>query len=763
MSDMKKPSATRSIVFFLISAVLTACSSQPPSIKGDFNNLGQPVYVDKPFIQDYSIKFYLSKEQPDKQLKAISSDRNNHIRILSEKGVLVPDNGNLFFSGGLIRDLSYTPLLTKKIADIITYKNHTIYLDDKHVFSNAWAGKIQVDHQMPDARMVAAGQDFHFLVSNGSQMVYLNQAGEKLWEGSLNGINEIKYHAAKNRFIITTQAQVAELTSSGSINTLYEGSNINSAHPLGEGEKIVIGTAKGYVIYPENELISKVPWPEINCINEINGDLWFGSARGAFKLNENGQFSYYAGERWLPGNEVIAITQGPENSILVLTNKGLGQIFFEEMTLEEKAMFFEKQVREKNIRYGFNCSVSRLPNGYSTAQMGAQPSDNLWTAMYLASQLFRYKVTGSQEAKINAYESFEAMERLHTITGIEGLFARSIERDHMTINTKTEGWKERELATGSPAVIWAPGVDHSNWAFRSTASSDQAVGQMFALTMILELADDEEWKKRALELLDNMMSYIVDNDLYIIDIDGEPTLWGKWNPDYVNAFPTNVGDRRLYSSNFIGFLQTAYHFTGKSKYKDKAYELMNEYGYLENLTRPINEIGRALDDDLSQVLSKEWNHSDDQMYFLGYWGLYPYAFTPELKEQYFDAIHDHWIIERPEKNALWNFIYAMTGAREFDLAESIEFLQQYPLDLRNWNVQNSHRHDIEILPDNFRKQSTWHLLPLGEIPLHRHNGNIFQLDRGGMGDHIISAGDVWLLPYWMGRYLEVISAPQANY
>lgn len=759
---MKNRLTTGNILFLIFSIVFAACSSQSDSVVENVNKRGQPVHLDKPFLQDYSIKFYLSTEQPDKELRAVSSDRNNHIHILSDKGILVPDNGSLFFAGGLIRDLSYSPLLPKKIAHVIKYKDHTVYLDDKHVFSNAWAGKIQVDHQMPDARMVAGGEDFHFLVSNGSSLVYLNQAGDKIWEGALEDIREIKYDPAKKRFIVTTEIQVAEISLSGTINTLYNGRNIRTAQPFSSGDKIAIGTSEGYVLWPDNQLITTIPWPEVTCIDEVYGDLWFGSTRGAFKLNDNGQFSYYAGERWLPGNQVAAITEGPENSVLVLTDKGLGQIFFEEMTLEEKAMFFEKQVREKNIRYGFNCVSSRMPTGYSTAQMGPQASDNLWTAMYLASQLFRYKVTGSEQAKLNAYESFEAMERLHTITGIEGLFARGFERDHPSINTKTEGWKEREWATGSPGVIWASANDHPNWAFRSAVSSDQTVGQMFALTMVLEFADDEAWKQRALELLDNMMSYILDNDLYIIDIDGEPTLWGKWNPDYVNAFPANVGDRRLNSSNFIGFLQTAYHFTGKTKYKDKAYELMEEHGYLENLMRPISEIGRAMDDKLSEILTKEWNHSDDQMYFLAYWGLYHHAFTPEIKQQYAEAIYDHWNIERPEKNALWNFIYAITGAKDIDHAASIGFLQQYPLDLRNWSVQNSHRKDIELLPENFRNQTTSELLPLSEMPLHRHNGNIFQLDRAGSGDHIISAGDVWLLPYWMGRYLEIISAPEPN-
>jgi len=254
------------------------------------------------------------------------------------------------------------------------------------------------------------------------------------------------------------------------------------------------------------------------------------------------------------------------------------------------------------------------------------------------------------------------------------------------------------------------------------------------------------------------MEYIVDNDLYIIDIDGEPTLWGKWNPDYVNAFPVNVGDRRLYSSNITAFLQAAYKITGKEKYKEKVIELHDKYGYLENLTRPISVIAPSDADSLSRILSRSWNHSDDEMYFLAYHELINYALSPELKEKYVASMKDHWEVERPERNALWNFIYAMTtGAKAFDLDESIWFLKTYPLDLRSWGMKNSHRKDIVRLPDNFRKQTMPALLPLGEMPLYRHNGEIFHLDSNGDGSAMISAGDVWLLPYWMGRYIGVIS------
>ncbi len=724
------------------------------------NQVSQPVYLDTAFMQEYSVKYYLSKDQEGLKLTGISANRDDQIRILSDQGILVPDNGSMMYPGKLIPDVSYKPGTLRQIRAIGTYQNQTFYLDGKQLFSNAWAGKIQIDHGMPAARLFAAGADFDFLISDGNILSYFSKNGLKTWTGKLKGIKQIIFQKAKNCFLIVTPGSILQLFSDGQLVDYYRFDSISCAEPI--NDRVVVGTSQGYLFLPEKKLIQALPCPGITVVKEMNGVLWFGTIHGAFSLSQDGRYSYYAGERWLPGNQVIAIEPGPDGSILILTEKGLGQIFRKEMTLEEKAMFYEKQVREKNIRYGFNCSSVRLANGFSSAETAPQPSDNLWTAMYLASQLYRYNVTGSVEAKENALEAFEALERLHTVTGIKGLFGRSFERDRSPENTKETSWEKKEYFSGSPASYWLKTADLSGWAWRATASSDQAVGQFYAMTMMLELADDEALKRRALTCLDNLMEYIVDNDLYIIDPDGKPTLWGRWNPDYVNHFPENVGDRKLYSSNIISFLQTAYKYTGKTKYRDKAFELMDKYGYLENLMRPIKEIGHSDADDLSKLLSEEWNHSDDEMYFLAYKGLFEFALTPELKQKYLQAIKDHWNSERPEKNALWNFIYASTGDPEFDLEASVGFLKNYPLDLRNWAVQNSQRRDIEFIPDNFRKQTTKESLPLGELPLYRHNGNIFRLDNAGDGNTLISAGDTWLLPYWMGRYLGVISAPERD-
>ena len=229
----------------------------------------------------------------------------------------------------------------------------------------------------------------------------------------------------------------------------------------------------------------------------------------------------------------------------------------------------------------------------------------------------------------------------------------------------------------------------------------------------------------------------------------------------MNARPIMVGDRKICSSNITAMLQTAYHFTHKELFKKKAMELLYKDGFLENLMRPMKSIGMAPEnaDVLSKELSDGWNHSDDEMYFLGYWGLYRYALNADLKSKFKESIIDHWEIERPEKEGAWNIFTAMT-TNEFDLNEAIWYLQRHPMDMINWDIMNSHRKDIELIAPNFRQQTIKEVLPPDERPVQRHNGNMFYLDKkGGNGTGEESAGDIWLLPYWMGRYLGIISAP----
>ena len=714
----------------------------------------KPIFKDIPFTQNFSVKYYFNDDGA--KLKKVYSDRNGAIQVLSSKGLLKPYAGAFLYPGTLVHDGSYRPMGDKTILNMVVNDHQFVYLDTKAVFSNAWAGTLFSKHEMTHPRLFDGAPNTTYLVADGSDLKCIKDS-KVVWSGTnTEEIIDIRYFATKEMFYILGSKSVSSFSlNDKKLNVLFHGADFTSFDLTDKGDKVIVGTTNGYLEINTatgkqlGEIHQKVPVQAITSVKSINNQVWFGTSFGAFMLRADGKYDYYNGERWLPGDQVIQISQGPDNSILVLTDKGLGQICFKQMTLEDKAMYFEKQVRERHIRNGFNAAIEGMNDGnIGTGYVQNSDNDGLWTSMYLGGEIFRYAVTKSDDALQNCYESLDAIERLYTINSNEvGYPARSFER-------------RGDVNRLSDHDRWQRAKD-PEWDWKATTSSDEAIGHIFALGAMAELINVEPMRSRAIHLIDILMQHIVDHNLYLIDFDGKPTTWGRWNPEYVNARPLMVGDRKICSSNITAMLQTAYHFTHKEIYKQKALELLYKDGFLENLMRPMKSIAAAPADadELSKDLSSGWNHSDDEMYFLGYWGLYRYALNADLKAKFKESIIDHWEIERPEKEGAWNIFTAMT-TNEFDLNEAVWYLQRHPLDLINWDIMNSHRKDIEPLAPNFRQQTIKEVLPPDERPVQRHNGNMFYLDKkGGNGAGEESAGDIWLLPYWMGRYLNVISAP----
>lgn len=706
-------------------------------------------YQDTPFVQEYAI--VNSKPLRDLSTQSLASNQTGNVQILENMQLLRPAAGQFQVWGTLANDQSYLPMAEKKIQAIDSYQGELIYLDDQAVFSNAWAGSLFLKHQLPSAHRFEGGDQFDFLISDGKQLQYVGSGiAEAVMLSAPQEVVDIQYDPAQKKFWVMSQEKVYQFDpKSHKLQEEVSGKGLKSLAYLSPKNQLVLGSDEGYFTYDiqsknKSALLTKIPWTDILVV-ETNGDeIWFGTGKGAFVLLPNGEINYYYLERWLPGEAVFDIAFG-KDEIYLLTDQGLATIVRKEMTLAEKAEYFDGYTRKNHVRNGFNATLELTePGKIVSGKLDDSDNDGLWTSMYLASQGFRYAQTKDPEALAQIRQSLLAMERLFTINPVAGFPSRSFERS---------GYIEK-LADPER---WQHSPD-TEWDWKSTTSSDEAIGHMFVYGVLAELVEDEWVKNKSIELMDTLMSHIVAHDMYLYDFDGKPTLWGKWNPDYVNNFPIQVGDRKLNSSNIISMLQTAYHFTGKEKYKEKAYELMDEHGYLENLMRPMKIIGEAGDgsDSYSQMLSEAWNHSDDEMYFLGYWGLYRYAFDPGLKTKFKETILDHWEAERPEKDGLWNIITAIVQPEKFDLEESIWFLQKHPIDLINWNVLNSHRKDIQNVETNFRRQTTSQVLPPSETKIARHNANRFNLNGTGNGRSIYSPGDIWLLPYWMGRYLGAI-------
>ncbi len=674
------------------------------------------VHRDQPFIQDYSEKIPLDTGVRGAKLFKVRSDRNGRILVLSDKGLLQVHRGHLK------QDQRHRPLANMTIRDMTIHQGQFVYLTSTSVLSNAWAGRLLSRHQVPDAGHLAMGESLDFMVANSET-------------------RQLGFDTPRRRFLALQEGMLQCKTKDGNTQGTFQHENM-TCFELTPDDHILIGTPHGCLSVDADSLaqtsnpVTELPCLDIRCIKTIGTKTWFGTAQGAIAMHHNGALDYYASQRWLTDDPVVDIAPGPHNSVLILSQTGLNIIHFETMTLAQKAAHFDRLTRQRHIRYGFNSAlVMSEPGDLSTGTLIDQDNDGLWTAMYLAGELFRYAVTQSNEALGHCYESFEAMERLTDITPMKGFPARSFDRT---------GYAVADLSR------WQPAAD-THWTWKATTSSDEIVGHFFAYAIFAEMVPDASWRGRAIALMDAIMDHIVRHNWYLIDYDGKPTLWGKWHPEYVNKFPRQVGDRRLNSVEIIAFLQTAYHFTHKEIYREEAFKLLNNHGYLENILTPASQIGHVPGINLTT----DWNHSDDELAFLSYWLLYRYAFDRELQAQYRDTIESHWRVERPEKNPLWDFIYASTEPDTFDLHESIWSLQEFPLDTISWTVRNSHRKDLRFLASNFRQQTTQNVLPPDERPVSKYNGNAFRLD-GGNGGLREFSGDIYLLPYWMGRYLGII-------
>ena len=588
----------------------------------------QPTYVDKPYPQDYSIKYYLPTESKS-ILKNCFSDRNGNIKILSNEGLLTTKNGQFLYPGILTPDQTYRTLQNKKIQGLGILDQQFILLDNKAVLSNAWAGSLFIIHELPTAKIFTAGSNHHFLVSDGKGIQFINESSVLFRSEFDKDIIDIKYSPKTDLFWLLTKTDLYSFSPKElSLKKRFSSENFTAFDFSSDHKKLILGTQNGILDFDVfsnkqiGQINQKIPVTEITAVKSTQNKTWFGTSQGAFAINNQGKIDYYNGERWLPSNVINHIADGPNGSVLILTDRGLAQICFKNMTLHDKALFFEEQVRQRHIRNGFNASLDNMQKGdLASGYLADSDNDGLWTSMYLGAEIFRYAVTKDKDALQNCLESLDAMERLYTINNIPGFPSRSFERSGYISNlSDPERWQHSR---------------DPEWDWKSTTSSDEAIGHVFAFGAMAELINDPKIKKRAIAILDTLVGHIVKNNYYMIDFDGKPTTWGRWNPEYTNALPEMVGDRKITSSNIIAMLQTAYYFTKKPIYKQKAFELMNKYGYLENLMRPMKSINYAPENasDLAKNLSDAWNHSDDEMYFIGYWGLYRYAFNDTLKAQ----------------------------------------------------------------------------------------------------------------------------------
>jgi hypothetical protein len=97
------------------------------------------------------------------------------------------------------------------------------------------------------------------------------------------------------------------------------------------------------------------------------------------------------------------------------------------------------------------------------------------------------------------------------------------------------------------------------------------------------------------------------------------------------------------------------------------------------------------------------------------------------------------------------------------LEVALRELQQYPVDLIDWTMKNSHRWDLIKDPIVGRGGVMQATKPIetAESGISRWNTNPRKFDTGTGGERE-ETGTYFLLPYWMGRYYKLITENESN-
>jgi hypothetical protein len=504
------------------------------------------------------------------------------------------------------------------------------------------------------------------------------------------------------------------------------------------GSRMFISTDKGLAVLRGAALsvikgTDGLPVENTNCLAQgFANDVWIGTERGAVRMLPD-DWHYFAGQRWLPDNKVNGIAVG-EHVVYVATNKGIGIIRYEPYTLEKKAAYYERFINEWGLkRLGFLHSLYKK-NGEWVREVS--DNDGGHTAPYLSAMCYKYLVTGDPEAKKEAIESFKAMIWLERITPIDGFFARSI---WSTTADKDE--RSTQGSGGLPAK-WYPTKD-GKWFWKGDTSSDEVTAHFYAVSLFYDLIAEGKDKEMAKAHLDRIASYIIKNGWQLIDMDGKPTRWGRWNPEYLLR-PYGYNDRGVNGLEALAYAQSALTITGDKKYSD-AYNQLVGWGYAKNTLRQKNIFP-------PEVLAP-W---DDDLAFESYYTLLRYTTDPKLKSVYLRSLTRTWEVLRMEHNPFFNFAYGAITGNDCEIGQAAKNMREEPLDCTDYSFNNSSRDDLYMEAGYTSYAGAIRTFSPRETTMGARGTSM----DGGSGGNSIRNPSEFLCNYWMARFHGFIPAPE---
>lgn len=480
---------------------------------------------------------------------------------------------------------------------------------------------------------------------------------------------------------------------------------------------------------------------------------------------------HYHSLRWLPAESVAALALDPDTlAIWAGTPGGASRLDKVDTTLADKADRMLAQLDRWFWRLtGFVAADANFVDPWSDTPLPLQDNDNdgQWTQEAVGAFCYAYRVTGEEryyeaarKAILNMALQIDIPAQDFVNAGLgRGFVTRSFVRDD-----EGEVFTSKATQSNWHLVHYSDGHDYY---WKDDTSSDEIDGHFYGFSIYYDLcARDDAERAFVAEHLTALAGYILDHGFTLPDLDGQPTSHGLWNPETLavavdgleecslNGTPIEVcidawgGGAHLNSLEILGGMLAAWHVSGQQRFLDAYESLISEFRY--------DELATFNADVLTWTSPAIANYCDHELADLAFLTLLRYEPYAERRQLWADSMLAAWQYEIGERNPLKSLALASVLAEPPGLAAGVSTLVDYPEDLRQVRVDNSHRVDVALNgKDRFGTSQFAEVLPYDEIHVVRWDSNPYRVVDGHSGQSR-RAPNFWMLPYWGLRYYGAI-------
>ncbi|MCX7944066.1 MAG: hypothetical protein N2746_06115 [Deltaproteobacteria bacterium] len=731
------------------------------------------IVKDTPYLEE-RVKFYYKEDQ----LPFLNTRKLIYADVLyawSEGRLLVYNEGLDIFEE--VKDVvtELVDIGDVKGSDFLIGKT----LDKIVLFNKSTRKEIDVGTLIEDVRFFyGINSNYYFATANSVYKIKSDYSGfEKITD--IAGIKGIVVDENLNIFVATDSGLFEY---NGSILKKYTaengelGDNLVSSLALCDDNKtLIIGTLSGYTIY-KNGRFEKfyakpdgLPMNRTNSVDCRGSTVALGHDIGAtFIDQQTGHIDYYLSRRWILDEYVNDVALDKNGNRFVATKKGISKIYLVETTLSDKIRYFEDLQDKYYWRMdGFVAPDLTSSDEFEIKDPKLWDSDNdgLWTQMQIAAWCMAYEVTKDEYYYNKARKAIEVMFLEVDVPAVDfekaglgyGFVARSLVRED-----EGEVYEDKKNRPNWHLVEYKG----KKYYWKDDTSSDEIDGHFFGYSFYYDhCAKDDKERAEVAKRLGGIADYILRNGYQLIDLDGQKTTWGHWQPDYIGVavdgverclkkYPLDLcmesahGGGWLNGTQILGFMLAAYRITGDIKFYNAYEELITKHKY--------DKLIEFTDDVWTVTRPAIANHSDHELAMLAYTILLRYEHNVERRKKWLNNLLKFYEWEIPERQPMWAAVVALYSEDGARVEDAIRTMREIPRDLRKVLVDNSNRQDAKDNGvDRFKKPQWDRVFPYDEIRTMWWNGNPYIKVYGG--DPRYHGGPMFYsIAYWMLRYSGVL-------